>query len=114
MSIDIEALRRSLLPWGFKIDDYERLSDPGENSLHQFMVWLNSGYEINEAKQAICRWLESLPDWPFLGQWVFVLRYGKGEWSFEVIKYSGGRWALHKTDAEPKWFQPAIRRWLYP
>jgi hypothetical protein len=103
-----EMQSRGLEQWGFRVVDYERLSDPDPDTLQHYMVWLECGYGAALMKQNIINWLEGMPDWPWLGHWTFVVKYQipnqpTHDWTFEIVRWSQGGWSTRKTDAVPKW-----------
>lgn len=116
MKIDLaEMNRRGLEKWGFRIVDYERLSDPDPTILQEFMVWLECSYGAELMKQNVINWLEGMPDWPWLGHWCFVVKYHipnqpPHEWTFEIVRWAAGGWSTRKTDAVPKWPDAFSRR----
>lgn len=108
LQMDLAQMTRSLEKWGFKVVDYERLTDPDPAILQHFMVWLECDYGAALMKQNVVNWLEGLPDFPWRGHWCFVVKYAimnqpRGEWTFEVVKWNQGGWSTRKTDAIPKW-----------
>jgi hypothetical protein len=107
MQMDMAQMTPSLEKWGFKITDYERMSDSTE-VLQQYMVWLECSYGVELMKRNVIVWLEGLKEWPWTGQWTFVVDFyipnmPKGEWTFEIVKFNEGGWSVRKTDACPKW-----------
>jgi hypothetical protein len=116
MQMDIAEMTRGLEKWGFKITDFERLSDMAQTDvLQEYMVWLECNYGAELMKQNVINWLEGLPDWPWLGHWCFVVKFHisnqpRAEWTFEIVRWSQGGWSTRKTDAVPKWPDQFTRR----
>jgi hypothetical protein len=95
---------------GFKVEEFERLSEPDPAMLQHYLVTLDCHYWIELAQKHVLEWLEELPDWPWQGHWTFVVHLipqANAEWSFQVVRYSTGVWHIKNSDAKPKW--PMVR-----
>lgn len=108
MQMDLHEMGRGLEKWGFRVVDYERLSDPDPATLQEFMVWLECSYGVELMKRNVINWLEGMSRWPWVGHWCFVTKYHipnqpNAEWTFEIVKFLQGGWSVRKTDAVPKW-----------
>lgn len=123
IEMDIAQMRRGLEKWGFKITEYERLTDDRDRHvLQEYMVWIDSSYGIELARTNIGNWLQEMPTFPWIGRWDFVVKYShvkkfKGDggnlsdfslrvecdFTVRVRRWSGGLFNVHGVAVKVPW-----------
>lgn len=108
--MDMHDLKAGLSKWGFKVDDYEILTDPSDlEVLPLYLVWLECDYRYNLARENVRNWLHDMREFPWTGSWTFVLRFWHTpsvtkEFEFRVTKYLGNVWKISGlSEAKPRW-----------
>jgi hypothetical protein len=117
LEMDIAEMSRGLEKWGFKIKEFERLSEPNPRVLQEYIVWIDSHYGIELAKTNMANWLQNIPEFPWLGKWDFVVNYAKmnfagNEFTVRVTRYTDPFYRLHGLNIKVPWPEYSRRELL--
>jgi hypothetical protein len=110
LEMDIAQMKRGLEKWGFRIKDFERLTDPYPYppTLQEYMVWVECHYAWDLAKTNFSNWLQGLPDFPWVGKWDFVvnaqvMNMATREFTVRVTRFLGYVHSLHGLPIRVPW-----------